>query len=225
MHPSLWALWKVEAEITHSLSRSKLLAASGREHRPLYSQPLAPATPSSLGSYKLTGVREGAPLSFVPAAARLGSRSQKQNPWKRNSSWKTLQRPGDKEKQTLPIFALEGRASPECGNLASLHLLGTLEARWQIWPLDGKRATLALDFADRASLVKAKERKTCQARLWPRSSRGQSTLCTGSPRAVRHENPMLSLLLIKLAQWHRNAFLLNSLRSRSEFSWKCRLLL
>ena len=72
MHPSLWALWKVEAKITHSLSRSKVLAASGREHRPLYSQPLAPATPSSLGLYKPAGACEGAPLSFVPFCRLLG---------------------------------------------------------------------------------------------------------------------------------------------------------
>lgn len=58
----------------------------------------------------------------------------------------------------------------------------------------------ALDFADGASLLKAKERKTRQAQLRPHSSQGHGALCVGSPRAARHENPMLALLLIKLAR-------------------------
>ena len=107
MRPSLWALWKVGAEITHSLSRSKLLAALEGEHRPLYSQP----HPCCTIIPRLIQAGQCLLLLFRFAGCS-GSHTQKQNPWKRNSSQKTLQRPSD-EKNPKPSRYLLWRAVHE----------------------------------------------------------------------------------------------------------------
>lgn len=98
--PGLWALWKVEAKITRPLSRSKLLAAPGREHRALYSGPCGTIVPRLL---RAGPCPRGCTSCFCPILQAARAHAVKAKP--PNGSWKTLRCPGDKNKnhhQTSP---------------------------------------------------------------------------------------------------------------------------
>lgn len=147
MHPSLWALWKIGAKITPSLSRSALLAAAGLEHRPLYSQPLAPAPSSSL-AHVTWPVSPGLHLFLLSQFCKLlglaQSKAKPRGAAQAASAWRSPQCPGDTKEPSLCVMGLwEPGTAPPAGDIRGEVM--DLASGWQV-------SHLGLDLADRAGL-------------------------------------------------------------------------